>query len=85
MLHIYLKKASILAVLLSVLGCEPSNGLDQQLNEQIIAHKLSGDPAENRDLPSISDPLAQLGKQLFFTKALGEIKILPVFLVITRF
>jgi len=32
---------------------------------------LTGDPAKDRVLPSITDPKAQLGKQLFFTKGLG--------------
>lgn len=32
---------------------------------------LRGDPAIGRDLPSIDEPLAQLGMQLFFSKALG--------------
>ncbi len=32
---------------------------------------LRGDPAIGRDLPSIDEPLAQLGMKLFFTKALG--------------
>ncbi len=32
---------------------------------------LTGDPTTNRDLPSITDPKAQLGMKLFFTRALG--------------
>lgn len=32
---------------------------------------LTGDPTTRRDLPSITDPKAQLGMKLFFTKALG--------------
>ncbi len=32
---------------------------------------LTGDPAAGRELPNIDDPVAQLGKQLFFTKALS--------------
>ncbi len=32
---------------------------------------LTGDPAAGRNLPTIDDPVAQLGRQLFFTKALG--------------
>ena len=32
---------------------------------------LTGDPTTNRTLPDISDPKAQLGKKLFFTKGLG--------------
>ena len=32
---------------------------------------LTGDPTTDRDLPSIADAKAQLGKKLFFTKGLG--------------
>lgn len=45
--------------------------LDEELRELIALRELTGDPAAGRDLPSIDDPLAQLGKKLFFTKALG--------------
>ena len=34
-------------------------------------HGLTGNPAVGCQLPSINEPLAQLGKQLFFTKALS--------------
>ena len=45
--------------------------IDDQLRALIAANGLTGDPSSGRDLPQISDPLAQLGKKLFFTKALG--------------
>jgi len=45
--------------------------VDQELAALIIAHKLSGDPATGRSLPSIQDPIAQLGMKLFFSKGLG--------------
>ncbi len=45
--------------------------IDDQLRALIAANGLSGDPSTGRNLPQISDPLAQLGKKLFFTKALG--------------
>lgn len=48
-----------------------ARGLDVELRGYIADKKLTGDPSQGRDLPSISEPLAQLGKQLFFTKALG--------------
>jgi len=32
---------------------------------------LTGDPSTGRDLPSIEEPIAQLGMKLFFSKALG--------------
>lgn len=45
--------------------------LDTELRALIAEHGLTGDPSNGRQLPGISDPLAQLGKKLFFTKALG--------------
>ena len=45
--------------------------LDEQLRAIIQEQGLTGDPSIGRDLPSIDDPIAQLGKLLFFTKALG--------------
>jgi cytochrome c peroxidase len=45
--------------------------LESELRGIIAQAKLTGDPSLGRDLPSINDPLAQLGKKLFFTKALG--------------
>ncbi len=44
---------------------------DAELRNLIIERGLSGDPAIGRALPSINSPKAQLGKKLFFTKALG--------------
>jgi cytochrome c peroxidase len=32
---------------------------------------MTGDPSANRKIPSLNDPLVQLGKKLFFTKGLG--------------
>jgi cytochrome c peroxidase len=49
----------------------PNGSADDQLRVLIAANNLTGDPSTGRDLPQISDPLAQLGKKLFFTKALG--------------
>lgn len=37
----------------------------------INEHDLTGDPSSGRILPTIESDLAQLGKKLFFTKALG--------------
>ena len=44
---------------------------NQQLRKIIAQHGLTGDPGNVHDLPSIEEPLAQLGKKLFFSKALG--------------
>lgn len=45
--------------------------LDTELAVLIEAENLTGDASSNRTLPNITDPLAQLGKKLFFTKGLG--------------
>lgn len=49
----------------------PPPPLDTQVRAVIAAHGLTGDPTAGRDLPSIDDPLAQLGKLLFFSKSLS--------------
>lgn len=45
--------------------------LDDQVRSMINAKNLTGDPATGRALPSINDPIAQLGKLLFFSKSLS--------------
>ncbi|RLC96412.1 MAG: cytochrome-c peroxidase [Chloroflexi bacterium] len=62
-------------------GCSDSNNnnvkqtpvatLDDEVRQLISAYELTGNPATGRDLPDISDPVAQLGMKLFFTKSLG--------------
>lgn len=49
----------------------PDGPLDIELRDLISAESLTGDASTNRNLPSINDPKAQLGKQLFFAKNLG--------------
>ena len=44
---------------------------DVALRSAIQAHGLTGDPAAGLELPSIDDPLAVLGRKLFFSKTLG--------------
>ena len=44
---------------------------DERLAELIEALNLDNSPIAGRDLPSISDPIAQLGKKLFFSKSLS--------------
>ncbi len=41
------------------------------LRNVVAGESLSGDPAAGRSLPDISDPLAQLGMKLFFSRGLG--------------
>jgi cytochrome c peroxidase len=45
--------------------------LDSDLRRLIEIHELTGDPSHGRVFPSVNDPLVQLGKQLFFTRALS--------------
>ena len=45
--------------------------IDTELRDVISAQGLTGDPAAGRQLPDINDPLAQLGKLLFFSKSLS--------------
>lgn len=55
-------------------GCTPQSGgsaLDDQLRTIIAEESLTGDPSLGRELPNINDPVAQLGMQLFYSKALS--------------
>lgn len=45
--------------------------LDDELRALLATNNITGDPSVGRTLPAITEPLAQLGKKLFFTKALG--------------
>ena len=58
-------------VLLS--ACSEDNDYSSPFTVRAIAEvqDLTGDPTTDRNLPGISDPKAQLGKKLFFTKGLG--------------
>lgn len=49
----------------------PSSTIDDALRDVIAANALTGDPTAARDLPSIDEPLAELGKLLFFSKSLS--------------
>lgn len=44
---------------------------DQELRAVVARLQLTGDPSQGRDLPTIDEPLAQLGMKLFFSKSLG--------------
>lgn len=45
--------------------------LDVELRQRIGTADITGDIEEGRNLPAITDPVAQLGKDLFFTTSLG--------------
>lgn len=49
----------------------PTLSLDDEVRNMIATKGLTGNPAAGRTLPSINDPLAQLGKLLFFSKSLS--------------
>lgn len=75
-MHRISRKSILCAALVALTGChsmvsKDAGTLDQQLTRLIDRHALTGDPSQGRDLPVIDDPLAQLGKKLFFSKALG--------------
>ena len=45
--------------------------LDGELRVAIAALGLTGDPASEIDVPAVDDPVAVLGRRLFFSKSLG--------------
>lgn len=67
--------ALVLASSVALVGCGDDGGsgasVDPELRAVIAARGLTGDPSTGRLLPSIGDPLAQLGLKLFFSKSLG--------------
>jgi cytochrome c peroxidase len=61
---------------LAVCACDsiadvPGNDTEIELRKLIVGLELHGDPANGHELPSIEEPLAQLGRKLFFSKSLG--------------
>lgn len=50
---------------------DPTAQIDIDLFALINAQGITGDPTTGRNLPSIDEPLADLGKALFFAKNLG--------------
>lgn len=73
-------RALILCLCLLVAGCggddsstptAESTTLDHALRAEIERHQLTGDPSHGRELPSINEPKAQLGMQLFYSQALS--------------
>jgi len=68
--------STLLFVSTLILLCAAAAGharqdIDRKLIQVIKQHGLSGDPSLGRLLPSIEDPIAKLGKLLFFSKSLG--------------
>lgn len=52
-------------------GSNAAQATETALRSMITARGLRGDPSLGRNLPDITDPVAQLGMHLFFTKSLG--------------
>lgn len=52
-------------------AAETNDAIDQELRQLIAANELTGDPSAGRELPTVDNPLAILGKLLFFSKALS--------------
>ncbi|MEM7379309.1 MAG: cytochrome-c peroxidase, partial [Pseudomonadota bacterium] len=48
-----------------------ATGLDATLRQLASTHGAVTDPTAGRTLPAITDPLAQLGRDLFFSRSLG--------------
>lgn len=67
--------ALALIFILSGCGSNDDDNLAEEIHEDLIElidqKQLSGDPSQGRNLPDINDPLAQLGKKLFFSKGLS--------------
>ena len=69
---------------LGLAGCNDSSSgagsesLDTQLADVIATQGLTGDPSQNRSLPDITDPEAQLGMELFFPRRWAGTRMLPV-------
>lgn len=61
------------ACALAACNNSPSNGneTDSALRQIIDEQGLTGDPAADHDVPSIEDPVAVLGRKLFFSQSLG--------------
>jgi len=57
--------------LVAACNSDQEGGTDAALRSLIRTHGLTGDPAAGLDLPSVDEPLAQLGLKLFFSKSLG--------------
>jgi cytochrome c peroxidase len=69
-----MRSTYLLVLLLPLSACyasTPGTELDAELRGVIDRLGLSGDPAEGVDTPAIDDPVAVLGRRLFFSKSLG--------------
>ena len=63
--------ATLVTLLLAACATDEEDTSPLRVRSVAIALGLTGDPSTDRDLPDISDPKAQLGMKLFFTRGLG--------------
>ncbi len=61
---------SVMTPVMAVPEISPSS-LDKQLAKIVKDRKLTGDPTQGYDIPSVKEPIVKLGKLLFFSKALS--------------
>jgi len=57
--------------ILAISACSDNASIESVIDQKITSLGLTGDPATGRVLPEITDPKAQLGMKLFYTKGLG--------------
>ena len=71
------KLSPVIALLLTPLLLAACDAIDEEdisplrVRSVAVALGMTGDPTTERELPSITDPKAQLGMKLFYSKALG--------------
>lgn len=66
---LFLSKVSLLAVAMTaVVGCQIEN---DEIRDLAAQYSVTENPLEGRYLPAVDDPKVQLGKKLFFSKALS--------------
>lgn len=70
----HLTWGALCTILLTLPSCEEASttsSQNQQLQLLIQELGLDGDPVDGRLIPAVTEPKAQLGRDLFFTKGLG--------------
>jgi len=70
----HLTLGTLCTLLLTLSSCKEASttsSQNQQLQQLIQELSLDGDPIDGRLIPEITEPMSQLGRDLFFTKGLG--------------
>jgi len=55
----------------TIVEANNDTALDVRLRNVLADENINGNPAEGLDIPSIDDPVSQLGMKLFYSKSLG--------------